>query len=69
VPLRDKATAFICAIRERTALPIIGVGGINDAASACEKLAAGATLLQVYTGYIYRGPALLAELTAASEDL
>ncbi|CAN5501373.1 quinone-dependent dihydroorotate dehydrogenase [soil metagenome] len=58
-PLREKSTAFVRAIRDRTTLPIIGVGGIMDAASAREKLAAGATLLQVYTGYIYGGPALL----------
>ena len=58
-PLREKATEFIRAIRARTSLPIIGVGGISDAASAKEKLVAGATLLQVYTGYIYGGPGML----------
>ncbi|MCA1658266.1 MAG: dihydroorotate dehydrogenase (quinone), partial [Verrucomicrobiaceae bacterium] len=67
VPLREKATEFVRAIRARTTLPIVAVGGINDAASAREQLAAGATLLQVYTGYIYRGPALLTELTGALE--
>lgn len=61
-PLRKKATTFVEAIRTRTRLPIIGVGGISDAASAQEKLAAGASLLQVYTGYIYRGPGLLRAL-------
>jgi dihydroorotate dehydrogenase len=63
-PLREKATAFIRFIRERTKLPIIGVGGIMDAACAREKLEGGATLLQVYTGYIYRGPSLLRELVS-----
>jgi dihydroorotate dehydrogenase len=63
-PLREKSTAFVRAIRARTALPIIGVGGITDAETAREKLTAGATLLQVYTGYIYRGPRLLRELSA-----
>ena len=58
-PLREKSTAFISAIRARSSLPIIGVGGISDAGSAQEKIAAGAQLLQVYTGFIYRGPALL----------
>ncbi|CAN5191607.1 quinone-dependent dihydroorotate dehydrogenase [soil metagenome] len=58
-PLREKSTSFVRAIRERTKLPIIGVGGIIDAATAQEKFAAGANLLQVYTGYVYRGPELL----------
>jgi dihydroorotate dehydrogenase len=51
-------------LRSQTQLPIIGVGGIDDAESAREKLAAGAQLLQVYTGYIYRGPGLLREILA-----
>ncbi len=63
-PLRGKSTEFICAIKERTQLPVIGAGGVMDAESAREKFAAGATLVQVYTGYIYRGPGLLRELTA-----
>jgi dihydroorotate dehydrogenase len=40
-------------------VPIIGVGGITDCAAACEMLHAGANLLQIYTGFVYRGPALL----------
>jgi dihydroorotate dehydrogenase len=40
-------------------LPIIGVGGVDDAASAREKLDAGASLVQVYTGLVYRGPGLV----------
>lgn len=63
-PLREKSTAFIHAIRAQTALPIIGAGGIMDAAGAQEKLGAGAQLLQLYTGYIYRGPGLLWEIAA-----
>ncbi len=59
VPLREKSTAFVRALRERSSLPIIAVGGIFDAASAAEKFAAGAQLIQVYTGFIYRGPAML----------
>jgi len=65
-PLREQSTALIRAIRERTPLPIIGVGGITDAATAAEKRAAGATLLQVYTGYIYRGPGLLQQIAAGA---
>ncbi len=64
-PLREKTTAFIRAIKGRTRLPIIGVGGIMNGDDAREKMEAGATLVQVYTGYIYRGPALLREIVAA----
>ena len=40
-------------------LPIIGVGGINSASDAADKLDLGAKLLQLYTGLIYKGPSLL----------
>ena len=56
---------FIRTIQARTQLPIIGVGGITDAESAREKFDAGADLIQVYTGYIYRGPGLLRQLAVA----
>jgi dihydroorotate dehydrogenase len=49
-------------IRSRSQLPVIASGGIFDAPSARAKLNAGAHLLQVYTGYIYRGPGLLGEI-------
>ena len=61
-PLREKSTAFVRAIAARSKLPVIGVGGISDAASAREKFEAGAKLIQVYTGFIYRGPGLLQEI-------
>lgn len=61
-PLRDRATEFVRTIKARTQLPVIGVGGIMTAGDAREKIEAGATLVQVYTGYIYRGPALLREI-------
>jgi dihydroorotate dehydrogenase len=62
IPLREKSTAFVRAIASRSSLPVIASGGITDAASAREKLQAGAQLLQIYTGYVYRGPALLREI-------
>jgi dihydroorotate dehydrogenase len=62
VPLRERSTEFVRAIRARSQLPIIASGGICDAMSAREKLTAGAQLLQVYTGYVYRGPGLLREI-------
>ena len=61
-PLFAKSTEFVRAIRERSSLPIVASGGIFDAASAREKMTAGADLLQVYTGYVYRGPGLLREI-------
>jgi dihydroorotate dehydrogenase len=65
VPLREKSTALVRAIAARSTIPVIASGGIFDAKSAREKFAAGAELLQVYTGYIYRGPGLLRELMEA----
>ena len=64
-PLRARATAVIRFLRTRTALPIIGGGGICDPESAREKLEAGAQLLQIYSGYIFRGPNLLREISAS----
>jgi dihydroorotate dehydrogenase len=63
-PLSEKSTALIRTIRVRTELPIIASGGIFGAESAREKIEAGSQLLQVYTGYIYRGPGLLREIVA-----
>lgn len=64
-PLRHRSTEIINYIARATEgrLPIIGVGGINDEVSAAEKLDAGATLIQIYTGLIYRGPLFAAELS------
>ena len=66
-PLRDKSTAAIRALHQALdgALPIIGVGGILTGAHAQEKIAAGAQLVQIYTGLIYRGPDLVAESVQA----
>lgn len=62
LPLREKSTELVRAITARSRLPVIASGGISDAASAKEKLEAGAQLLQLYTGYIYHGPGLLREI-------
>jgi dihydroorotate dehydrogenase len=66
-PLRPLAlrtvTTLACALRGR--LPIVGVGGVEDVASGRALVDAGATLVQVYTGFIYRGPALVKELACA----
>ncbi len=51
------------------AFPIIGVGGIMSAADAVSKIQAGADLVQIYTGLIYRGPALVGEAARAIRQL
>jgi dihydroorotate dehydrogenase len=68
IPLRERSTIVIRLLRSRTRLPIIGVGGIRDAVSAREKLEAGAELLQIYSGYIFRGPGLLREISASISE-
>ena len=69
-PLRDHSTQIINYISRATngRLPIIGVGGITDTAGAGEKLDAGATLVQVYSGMIYRGPFFAAALAKGLSD-
>ena len=59
--VRERSTEVIKYLHEKSngAFPIVGVGGINTAEDAIEKLKAGATLIQVYTGFIYEGPAMV----------
>ncbi|HTL82751.1 MAG TPA: quinone-dependent dihydroorotate dehydrogenase [Bacteroidia bacterium] len=59
-PLGKRSTEVIRYLSEKSnkAFPIIGVGGINSAEDAIEKLEAGASLVQVYTGFIYQGPGI-----------
>lgn len=64
-PLRHRSTSVVRFLRSQTRLPIIGVGGIADAASAREKFRAGAELIQLYTGFIYRGPGVLLGISEA----
>jgi dihydroorotate dehydrogenase len=63
-PLRARSTEIVRHLYRQTrgALPIIGVGGIFDAGDAWEKIAAGASLVQVYTGMIYQGPGITREI-------
>lgn len=63
-PLREMSTRMIQKIHRKTAgqLPIIGVGGILSASDAQAKLEAGASLVQVYTGLVYRGPGLIQDI-------
>ena len=66
-PVREKSTAVIreLAAALNGALPIIGVGGILSGADAVEKIQAGAALVQIYSGMIYRGPDLVGETVKA----
>lgn len=61
LPVQDKSTVVIKLLAKELGgkMPIIGVGGINSADAANEKFAAGASLVQVYTGFIYEGPQLI----------
>lgn len=63
-PLRDKSTAIIRNFYELTKgkVPIIGLGGISGASDAYEKIKAGASLVQVYTGLIYKGPTIARDI-------
>lgn len=66
-PLEDLATETVSALVRALdgRLPVIGVGGILDGQGAAEKVRAGAQLVQVYSGFIYRGPALVGEAVDA----
>jgi dihydroorotate dehydrogenase len=66
-PVKEKSTAVIRALSAELggALPIIGVGGITSGADALEKMQAGASLVQIYSGLIYRGQSLVTEAAEA----
>lgn len=66
-PLTKRSTEVIRFLSEKSgkAFPIIGVGGIHTAQDALEKLEAGASLVQLYTGFIYEGPELINEINKA----
>ena len=68
-PLMDLATRQLARMYLLTEgrLPLVGVGGIASAADAWRKIEAGATLLQLYSALVYRGPALVAEILAGLE--
>jgi dihydroorotate dehydrogenase len=63
-PLRGRSTDFLRRIVDVTkgSLPVVGVGGVMDSKTAREKLEAGACLVQVYTGLVYRGPGLVRDI-------
>ena len=65
-PLRNQVTKIIRHIYQQTngSLPIVGVGGVDSSAAALEKIRAGASLVQVYTGLVYHGPGLVQVINA-----
>jgi len=65
-PLRARSTEVVRHLYKQTngKLPIIGVGGIFDADDAWEKITAGASLVQVYTGMVYEGPSVARKIVA-----
>lgn len=66
-PLKERSTEVIrfLAKHSNKAFPIIGVGGIHSAKDALEKIEAGADLVQIYTGFIYKGPKLIRKINKA----
>jgi len=69
-PVREASNRVIRQLRAKlpAQMPIIGVGGILSGADAMEKIEAGASLVQLYTGLLYRGPALVSECARAIRD-
>lgn len=70
-PLRERSTRLIAALRRLTrgTIEIIGVGGIFNAEDAWEKICAGASLVQLYTGFVYEGPAVARRINEGLADL
>ena len=63
-PLKKRALEVVQYVSEKTggSIPIIGVGGIHTAQDALDRLNAGASLVQIYTGFVYEGPALIKKI-------
>lgn len=68
-PLAGRSTALLRILAATTSLPLVASGGIMDISSAREKIAAGAHLLQIYTGFVYRGPGLIAEVVGGMNEI
>ena len=70
-PLRARSNSMIAELYQLTAgtVPIIGVGGIFTAQDAWEKICAGASLVQLYTGFIYEGPGIVADINQGLKEI
>jgi dihydroorotate dehydrogenase len=65
VPLREKSAAILSFIRERSSRALIASGGICDGKDGADRIAQGATLVQIYTGFVYHGPPLIRDICSA----
>ena len=67
MPLKDRSNDVIRYISSNSnnSIPIIGVGGVFSAEDAIEKIKAGATLVQIYTSFVYKGPQIIKEINKA----
>ncbi|WP_331235150.1 quinone-dependent dihydroorotate dehydrogenase [Natronorarus salvus] len=68
-PLEPRATECVRFVAERTDVPVIGVGGVFTAEDAYRKIRAGASLVQFYTGLVYRGPSIAREINEGLLEL
>ncbi len=68
-PLESRATEVIRILAEYTELPIVGVGGVDSAEGAYAKIRAGASLVQLYTGFVYNGPSTAREINRGLVEL
>jgi dihydroorotate dehydrogenase len=68
-PIEERATGMVRFVASRTDLPVVGVGGVFTAADAYRKIRAGACLVQLYTGLVYRGPSIARDINEGLLDL
>jgi dihydroorotate dehydrogenase len=68
-PLETRSTRMVKFVAERTDIPVIGVGGVSSAEGAYRKIRAGASLVQLYTGLIYQGPAIARDINRGLLEL
>ena len=68
-PIRERATDQVRFVAERTDLPVVGVGGVFTAEDAYEKIRAGASVVQLYTGLVYRGPGIARDINEGLLEL
>jgi dihydroorotate dehydrogenase len=68
-PIEDRATGTVRFVAEHTDLPVVGVGGVADAAGAYEKIRAGASVVQLYTALVYEGPRVARAINEGLLDL
>ncbi|MFC7156070.1 quinone-dependent dihydroorotate dehydrogenase [Halomarina halobia] len=68
-PIEERATRAVRFVAERTDVPVVGVGGVADAAGAYAKIRAGASLVQLYTGLVYEGPTVARDVNRGLLDL